>query len=176
MQAGARGPSFAPPQRSLLGEILDWMLAPLFLLWPMSVAITYVVAQNIANVPYDRALANNLHVLTRQVHAQDGRAVLRMTDPAREVLRADETDSVFWLALGSRGEYLGGDRALPLPASVGQPRPGEVQYEDDTLRGFGVRLAFTWVDLNLPNTQPALLIVAETVESAPSWPTTSSRA
>ena len=48
------------------------MLAPLFLLWPMSVAITYVVAQNIANVPYDRALANNLHVLTRQVHAQDG--------------------------------------------------------------------------------------------------------
>ena len=71
MQAGSKGPSFAPPQRSLLGEILDWMLAPLFLLWPMSVAITYVVAQNIANVPYDRALANNLHVLTRQVHAQD---------------------------------------------------------------------------------------------------------
>ncbi len=48
MQAGSKGPSFAPPQRSLLGEILDWMLAPLFLLWPMSVAITYVVAQNIA--------------------------------------------------------------------------------------------------------------------------------
>ena len=139
------------------------MLAPLFLLWPMSVAITYVVAQNIANVPYDRALANNLHVLTRQVHAQDGRATLKMTDAAREVLRADETDSVFWLALGSRGEYLGGDRALPLPASVGQPSPGQVLYEDDTLRG-GVRMAYTWVDLNLPSTQPALLIVAETVE------------
>lgn len=45
MRAGAKGPSFAPPQRSLLGEILDWMLAPLFLLWPMSVAITYVVAR-----------------------------------------------------------------------------------------------------------------------------------
>ena len=164
MRAGAKGPSFAPPQRSLLGEILDWMLAPLFLLWPMSVAITYVVAQNIANVPYDRALANNLHVLTRQVHAQDGRATLKMTDAAREVLRADETDSVFWLALGSRGEYLGGDRALPLPASVGQPSPGQVLYEDDTLRGFGVRMAYTWVDLNLPSTQPALLIVAETVE------------
>ena len=74
-------------------------------------------------MPYDRALANNLHVLTRQVHAQDGRATLKMTDAAREVLRADETDSVFWLALGSRGEYLGGDRALPLPASVGQPAP-----------------------------------------------------
>ncbi|MCJ9714572.1 sensor histidine kinase N-terminal domain-containing protein, partial [Bordetella hinzii] len=115
LRGGAKGPSFAPPQRSLLGEILDWMLAPLFLLWPMSVAITYVVAQNIANAPYDRALANNLHVLTRQVQAEDGRAVLHMSEAAREVLRADETDSVFWLALGSRGEYLGGDRALPLP-------------------------------------------------------------
>lgn len=164
MRAGAKGPSFAPPQRSLLGEILDWMLAPLFLLWPMSVAITYVVAQNIANVPYDRALANNLNVLTRQVYAHEGRAALKMSDAARDVLRADETDGVFWLVLGSRGEFLGGDRALPLPAAVGQPRPGEVLYEDDTLRGFGVRLAFTWVDLHLPNTLPALLVVAETVE------------
>ncbi|KDC79075.1 two-component sensor kinase N-terminal domain protein [Bordetella bronchiseptica MBORD632] len=164
LRGGPRGPSFAPPQRSLLGEILDWMLAPLFLLWPMSVAITYVVAQNIANVPYDRALANNLNVLSHQVHAVDGRAALRMTDAARDVLRVDETESVFWLALGSRGEYLGGDRALPLPPNVGQPRPGEILYADDTLRGFGVRLAYTWIDLSLPDTQPALVMVAETVE------------
>ena len=47
---------------------------------------------------------------------------------------------------------------------MGQPSPGQVLYEDDTLRGFGVRMAYTWVDLNLPSTQPALLIVAETVE------------
>ncbi|MBO9352424.1 HAMP domain-containing protein [Bordetella petrii] len=140
------------------------MLAPLFLLWPMSVAITYVVAQNIANVPYDRALANNLHVLSRYVHAQDGRAVLHMSESVRDVLRADETDSVFWLALGSHGEYLGGDRALPLPADLGQPQPGTILYTDDTLRGFGVRLAYTWVDLHIPHTQPALLVVAETME------------
>ncbi len=45
-----------PPreQRSLFGEILDWMLAPLLLLWPMSVALTWLVAQNIASRPYDR--------------------------------------------------------------------------------------------------------------------------
>ena len=164
MRGGAKGPSFAPPQRSLLGEILDWMLAPLFLLWPMSVAITYVVAQNIANVPYDRALANNLNILSRQVYAQDGRAVLRMNESVRNVLRPDETDSVFWLALGSRGEYLGGDRALPLPPELGQPQPGTILYADDTLRGFGVRLAYTWIDLHIPQTEPVLLVVAETME------------
>ncbi len=27
-------------QRSLFGEILDWMLAPLLLLWPMSLGLT----------------------------------------------------------------------------------------------------------------------------------------
>ena len=43
-------------QRSLFGEILDWMLAPLLLLWPMSIAITYLIAQSIANQPFDRAL------------------------------------------------------------------------------------------------------------------------
>ncbi|MCD0501616.1 sensor histidine kinase [Bordetella petrii] len=140
------------------------MLAPLFLLWPMSVAITYVVAQNIANVPYDRSLANNLHVLARHVHADDGRAVLRLNGAIRDVLRPDETDSVFWLALGSRGEYLGGDRALPLPPEMGQPQPGVVLYADDTLRGFGIRLAYTWVDLHIPHTEPVLLVVAETME------------
>src|SRR5690606_34884878 len=164
MQGGAKGPSFAPPQRSLLGEILDWMLAPLFLLWPMSVAITYVVAQNIANVPYDRALANNLHVLSRHVYAHERRAVLRMGEPVSGVLPPGETDSVFWLALGSRGESLGGDRALPLPPNLGQPQPGAILYADDTLRGFGVRLAYTWVDLHIPQTQPVLLVVAETME------------
>ena len=27
-------------QHSLFGEILDWMLAPLLLLWPMSIVLT----------------------------------------------------------------------------------------------------------------------------------------
>jgi len=164
MRGGAKGPSFAPPQRSLLGEILDWMLAPLFLLWPMSVAITYVVAQNIANVPYDRALAQNLHILSRHVQVEDGRAVLHVDDAIRDVLHPGETDSVFWLARGSHGEVLGGDKGLPLPPDLGPPQPGTVLYAETTLRGFGVRLAYTWLDLHLPQTQPVLLVVAETME------------
>ncbi|MFN7857988.1 MAG: sensor histidine kinase N-terminal domain-containing protein, partial [Acidovorax sp.] len=47
---------FLREQRSLFGEILDWMLAPLLMLWPMSVALTWVVAAAIANNPYDREL------------------------------------------------------------------------------------------------------------------------
>ena len=48
--------------RSLFGEILDWMLAPLLLLWPMSIAVTYLVAKSIANGPFDRALETDAYV------------------------------------------------------------------------------------------------------------------
>ncbi|ANN66416.1 sensor histidine kinase [Bordetella bronchialis] len=164
LRNGTRGPSFALPRRSLLGEILDWMLAPLFLLWPMSVAITYVVAQNIADVPYDRALANHLRVLARQVQTVDGRAALQMSEPVRSLLRANETDSVFWLVLGGRGQYLGGDRELPLPKGADLAVPGTVRYEDSTLRGFAIRLAYTRVPPGAAGEMPAVVIVAETTE------------
>ena len=54
-------------QRSLFGEILDWMLAPLLLLWPMSVALTWLVAQGIANKPFDRELGEMVRVQSKEV-------------------------------------------------------------------------------------------------------------
>ena len=54
-------------QNSLFGEILDWMLAPLLLLWPMSVTLTYLVAQSIANAPFDRNLGEAVGVLSDYV-------------------------------------------------------------------------------------------------------------
>ena len=36
---------------SLFGEILDWMLAPLLFLWPISIIVTHNVADSIANQP-----------------------------------------------------------------------------------------------------------------------------
>ena len=164
LQAGAKGPSLAPPQRSLLGEILDWMLAPLFLLWPMSVAITYVVAQHIANVPYDQGLAHDLRLLASQVRMEDGRAALRLSESARQALRIDETGNISWLALDGSGRYLGGDRSLPLPGDLGTPQPGKVFYTDGAVRGFSLRLAYTWIAPGTADARPALLAVAETRE------------
>ncbi|MGZ3238233.1 MAG: sensor histidine kinase N-terminal domain-containing protein, partial [Burkholderiaceae bacterium] len=62
-------------QRSLFGEILDWILVPLLLLWPVSIAITYVVAKSIANQPFDRALDDNVTVLAQQVKEVSGKTV-----------------------------------------------------------------------------------------------------
>lgn len=164
MRRGEAGPTMAPSQRSLLGEILDWMLAPLFLLWPMSVAITYVVAQNIANVPYDQALATTARILAEQIRVHEGRTVMELSPEARSALRGDENQSVFWLALGGHGEYLAGDRELPLPPVHALPPAGAVKFQDDTVRDLAIRMAYTTADAALPGAGPAIVVVAETRE------------
>ena len=81
-------------QHSLFGEILDWMLAPLLLLWPMSIAITYLVAKAIANQPFDHALEDSVTVLAQQVREVDGKVVSRLPGTARDIRRADDVDNV----------------------------------------------------------------------------------
>ncbi|RQH10028.1 sensor histidine kinase [Paraburkholderia dinghuensis] len=169
---------FAPPDeteaaiearpRSLFGEILDWMLAPLLLLWPMSIAVTYLVAKSIANGPFDRALETDAYVLARQIHPVNGVAELSLPGSARDFLRADNVDNVFYQVLGSRGELLGGDRDMPLPHEDDRPPAGIVEFRDDTLRGIDIRVAYTTVaPADLPQTaggQPVLVQVAETLD------------
>src|SRR5579872_1682402 len=84
-------------QRSLFGEILDWMLVPLLLLWPISIAITYVVAKSIANQPFDQALDDSVTVLSQQLSEVNGKVVTRLTNPSRDFLRADDVDNVYYL-------------------------------------------------------------------------------
>ncbi len=81
-------------QRSLFGEILDWMMVPLLLLWPMSVAITFVVARSIADAPYDRALQDRLRVLAQQVRYVHGVPQVTLAAAARELVRADGEDKL----------------------------------------------------------------------------------
>jgi len=152
-------------QRSLFGEILDWMLAPLLLLWPMSVTVTYVVAQTIANAPFDRSLADDVGVLSNHVRESRGEVTLVLPTSAREVLRADASDSIYYMVLGLRGEFVAGDSDLPLPPEDARPIPREVQFRSDHVRGAEVRLAYTWVEFNRPGSRAfALVQVAETLE------------
>ena len=157
-----RGPD---EQRSLFGEILDWMLAPLLIVWPISVTFTYVVAQSIANGPFDRNLSDAVTLLANHVKLQNSRVVLDLPLSAREVLRADATDNVYYMVLGLRGEWIAGDRDLPIPDEDEVPQPGAVQFRTDQLRGAEVRLAYTWVELRSPKGSSLVLVeVAETLD------------
>ena len=167
---------FQRERRSLFGEILDWMLTPLLLLWPISLALTWLVAQNIAGKPFDRALEFNVQALAKFVVVKNNQAQFNLTGPAREILRADDTDLVYYQVRGVRGELLGGEQDLPTPIEDDKGVNGEVRLREDKINGEDVRVAYTWIKVDThqdakpeakPDTKNSALVlvqVAETLE------------
>jgi len=157
-------------QRSLFGEILDWMLAPLLLIWPISVALTWLVAQGIANRPYDRELGEMVRTLGLQVAAEapPGRSARNryaLAPEAAALLRADETDTVFYQVLGLRGELLSGDSSLPVPTDDEAIVPWELHFRDDEVNNERVRVAYLWAapEGQAGSSKTMLVQVAETL-------------
>lgn len=149
-------------QHSLFGDILDWMLTPLLLLWPLSMALTWVVAQAIADRPFDRALEASVQALAQFVTWEEGQARFTLTREARELLRADETDLIFYQVRDRDGRVLGGDPAFAPPPAEVAARPGQVLLRDDVVRGEDVRVAYTVLALGPARAHPVLVQVAET--------------
>ncbi len=155
---------FQREQRSLFGEILDWMLTPLLLLWPISLALTWLVAQGIAGRPFDRGLEYNVQVLAQLVRYNGQQVQFNLPQPAREILRADDADLIYYQVLGPRGEFISGERDFPVPPKEEKPLSGEVRLRDDAMRGTEVRVAYVWVRMDLPEVRYVLVQVAETLE------------
>jgi two-component system, OmpR family, sensor histidine kinase TctE len=153
---------FQREQRSLFGEILDWMLTPLLLLWPLSLALTWFVAQGIASKPFDRALAFNLLALTQFVVAKDNVVSFNLTPQARDLLRADDSDLVYYQVLDPRGTLISGEVDFPLPHDNETPNPGQVMLRDDTVRSDEVRVAYAWLSRTDNPEHLVLMQVAET--------------
>ncbi|HET9642072.1 MAG TPA: sensor histidine kinase N-terminal domain-containing protein [Burkholderiaceae bacterium] len=147
------------------------MLAPLLLLWPVSVALTWLVAQGIANRPYDRELGEMARLVARRVVVEEragGRRVsLRVKEPEvlGEVLRIDDPDQVFFQVLGLRGELVSGDRDLPVPEDERAATGADLRFRDDVLQGDPVRVAYLWLpEGTRPGEAAPLVQVAETLD------------
>ena len=163
-----------PEQRSLFGEILDWMLAPLLLLWPLSLGLTGLAAQEISNRPFDRELGESVQLLARQIRfepdgaagAGPGKAAVRarLRSPSVvELLRVDDMDSTYFQVLGLDGTLVAGDPDLPVPdaTSVGAGTP---VFRHDTMRDEAVRVAAMWVPLpGDPQARAVLVQIGETL-------------
>lgn len=164
-------------QRSLFGEILDWMLAPLLLLWPISIAVTYIVAKSIANQPFDRALEDRVLILAQQIKMQEGHVSTILDEPARAILRADDLDNIYFQIKNTQGTLIDGDKDLPLPSDEERPNIGAIAFRNERLRGNDVRVAFGIVGISRNSsvgqskrekksaeTEQVLIQVAETLE------------
>lgn len=169
---GSASPVEERTQRSLFGEILDWMLVPLLLLWPLSIAITYLVAKSIANEPFDRALEDKVTVVAQQVKEANGQVITRLNGAATDILHADDVDNIYYQIRDSQGALVEGDPEMPLPKDVEELSPWSTKFRYDFVRNTEVRIAYLYVDLHKTQVEPqlsieprlALVQVGETLE------------
>ena len=155
--------------RSLFGEILDWMFAPLLLLWPMSIAFTFFIARSLADAPFDRALVDQANVLVQQVRFAENRPTIRDARALRDLVGSGSSDALFFQVSAGDGALLAGELMLPPPGLYDFPAPGRVKLRNELFRGQEVRVAYTYVQPKDGDTgdeaSPALIQVAETLDS-----------
>ena len=171
---------------SLFGEILDWMLAPLLLLWPISIAVTNHVANNIANEPYDQLLAENVTSMVRDIRLVSGKITLTTpllkrpqgdaasgsgklvpsSPPATKAVdkefqtKSDEEDATYYQIRDARGIVIFGSTDLPLPGA-GEPTGADLlQFRDGLLEGEPIRVAYQ--SILLDSREKILVQVGET--------------
>jgi len=159
--------AFATPkqhrQPSLFGEILDWMLAPLMILWPLSMALEYSLAYSVANSAYDHELRNELVVISRQLDYGDGRVSLPIPSVARHILVSDELSETVFQVRGLDNEVVDGDRELAGVEFQPDMEPGRAYFRNDTLRQRDMRVAYMFAQVR-GMTGAVLVQVAETEE------------
>ncbi len=157
-------------QRSLFGEILDWMLAPLLFVWPISIAFTHYFANSVASFPYDQSLREHVLAISRQVSFIDGQPQMALPSLAQLFLRSDETDNVYFHMLDQNGQLIAGDPELPVPKMAGmlsKNEHSEVLFRDDEYHGQSLRIAYMSLfeaGAGLGNGQGVLIEVGETTE------------
>jgi len=150
-------------QPSLFGEILDWMLAPLLVVWPVSVAVIWALAYSIASGPYDRALQANVMALSNQIGYANDRVLVNLPAAASAILRYDETDEIFYQVRGPRSEVLVGDKDMPMPDRDDFTAPRTVYFTEAVVRGKEIRSAYTFLEFTgAPG--PVVVQVGETLD------------
>lgn len=141
----------ARPARSLFGEILDWMLAPLLMLWPVSIAVTYLVAKSIASTPFDHALQSRVTVLAHQLDQRGGVVSLHLPEASHDWLLDDPDDTTLYQVRGPNATVIAGDPALGLPPANEPPQPGVVRFRDETVEARPLRVAYLYQIIRMPN-------------------------
>jgi two-component system sensor histidine kinase TctE len=136
-------------QRSLFGEILDWMLAPLLFVWPISIAFTHYFANSVASFPYDQSCVNTWRRYRARSALSTGGPQLAAPGLAQIFLRSDEIDNVYFHLLGRDGRLIVGDPELPVPTrpdgAAKRSRGREVLFRDDEYRGQTLRVAYLYL-------------------------------
>lgn len=151
-----------PHNKSLMGQILIWMFGPLFLLWTIGIVITYFIAQNIANAPYDRTLTDHLRALKHEIEQSRIDAGFALSPTLLTVFRGEDEQPTRWEIRDANGRSLAGSAHIPLPDNWAYEKD-KIRFLNDSLDGQSIRIAYTWGGQDANGT-PFLTVVAQTNE------------
>ncbi|MEZ5659694.1 MAG: sensor histidine kinase N-terminal domain-containing protein [Burkholderiaceae bacterium] len=154
--------------QSLFGEVLDFMLAPLLLLWPISIIVTLFIARSLADAPYDQALRERAILLGQQIQFIEGPGGRRAAHVpgATHGLLARETRNLLYDVRDGGGRPVFGNAQLPVPTQYEPSKRGVVQFRTIAYNETDLRVAYTYVAArdDVFTGRPALVQVAEHFE------------
>lgn len=150
-------------QTSLFGEIVDWMLAPLLIIWPISIAADYFLAYSVAGTAFDQQLKDRVVAVSRQVSFEDDRLTVNLPPAAIAILGADELDEVLFQVRGLNDELVAGDAELGTAEFTPELEPQTVYFRTESLKGRDMRIAYSFAQVS-GLTGAVLIQVAETDE------------
>ena len=131
----------ASTRGSLFNEMLDWMLAPFLLLWPLSVGLTYLIGVSLANDAFDRSLASKTRALAELTVWSPEQNALKLTADLRPLLTDDDAHTYFYRIDGSKGGFMLGESDLPVTPREELLEEGLIAFRTVDFRESTVRVA-----------------------------------
>lgn len=150
-------------RRSLFSVMLDWMLAPFLLVWPLSVGLTYVIGISLANDAFDRSLASKTRSLAEQTVWVSEKNAFMLKADLRTLLDDEDAVAHFYRIDNAKGVFQLGEPELPaLPLDQllddGLVAFRTVNFRESTVRIAALRRASTLV------TETNIVYLAESSE------------
>lgn len=139
--------------------LLSWLLPAMALLIAAGAGTAYTTALGHASRAYDRALFDTALALNEQVKLVNGRLSVNLPDPAQQILTTDKYDQIYFEVTGPGGEFIAGNRSLPLPPSRLTSEEGRLYY-DGWYQGKAVRIVALFAE---HGGQAVQILAAETL-------------
>lgn len=143
---------------SLHRQLLLWVLLPQLVLWLAAAAVTYNVAARYANRGIDASLLQATRALARQVKPIGNGLFIDLPRAAQDIIEADPVDRVYYMVSTPPGQFILGNRQLPLPPGVTVPRLGEPYFYDAQVDALRIRLAALYIPIGEPGTHQVMLV------------------
>jgi two-component system sensor histidine kinase TctE len=144
--------------RSLHRQLLLWLLLPQLVLWLAAAFVAYDLAERYASRAIDASLLQATRSLSRQVKPIGSGLFIDFPRAAQDIIEADPNDRVYYMVSTPPGQFILGNRQLPLPPGAAEPRLNEPYFYDARLDALRIRLAALYVSIGEPDARQVMLV------------------